>query len=217
MRFKARNRFFVTRSDNWDAFMLQTKPSIHSQMDIDTYFVLAPLADYIIEAGIDKEKFIKLIIFVKDFVNLPKSFELDFLKHQASLIISTEESMTVSKGTKEMATFIYERAYGYNPEDEKKALEQALEAEHSRAEEERLKAEEERIRAEEVHIRAEQELAKAETEKHQIILNLHQNGKMDAFQIAQLTGLIQEEVLNILAAGIQENGVSSNSVSSDEE
>jgi hypothetical protein len=44
MRFKARNRFFVTRSDNWDAFMLQTRPSIHSQMDIDTYFVLAPLA-----------------------------------------------------------------------------------------------------------------------------------------------------------------------------
>jgi hypothetical protein len=42
--FQARNRFFVTRSDNWDAFMLQSKPSIHSQMNIDTYFVLAPLA-----------------------------------------------------------------------------------------------------------------------------------------------------------------------------
>jgi hypothetical protein len=41
--FQARNRFFVTRSDNWDAFMLQSKPSIHSQMNIDTYFVLAPI------------------------------------------------------------------------------------------------------------------------------------------------------------------------------
>jgi hypothetical protein len=43
---QARNRFFVTRSDNWDAFMLKSKPSMHSPKCIDTYFVLAPLATF---------------------------------------------------------------------------------------------------------------------------------------------------------------------------
>jgi hypothetical protein len=44
MGFQGQNRFFVTRLDSWDAIMLQSKPSIHSQKDIDTYFVLALLA-----------------------------------------------------------------------------------------------------------------------------------------------------------------------------
>jgi hypothetical protein len=43
MGFKGQNRFFVTRLGNWEAFMLQSKPSIHSPKYIDTYFVLAPL------------------------------------------------------------------------------------------------------------------------------------------------------------------------------
>jgi hypothetical protein len=157
------------------------------------------LADYIAETGIDLDKFTKLIIFVRDFVNLPKSFELDFLKHQASLIISKEESMTVSKGTKEMATFIYEQAYGYNPEDEKKALEQELEQEHARAEEERIRAEEERIKAEEERLRAEEE----KQQRHQLILNLYHSAKMDIIQIALLAGVSEEEVQGILSAAEQ--------------
>jgi hypothetical protein len=61
--FQARNRFFVTRSDNWDAFMLQSKPSIHSQMNIDTYFVLAPIA---IRAQLNDRGFLTSPITVQD-------------------------------------------------------------------------------------------------------------------------------------------------------
>ncbi len=43
MGFQGQNRFAITRLDNWDAFMLQSKPSIHLQKYIDTYFVHVPL------------------------------------------------------------------------------------------------------------------------------------------------------------------------------
>ncbi len=144
------------------------------------------LADLIKAAGIDVDKFWKLIIFVRDFVNLPKTYELDFLKYQESLFFSTEEKMTVSEGTKEMLTRFYERAYGYNPLDEKKkaqALERELKIEHARAEEERLRAEEECLRAEE-----------EKQQRHQLILNLYHSAKMDAVQIALLAGVSEAEV-----------------------
>jgi hypothetical protein len=177
------------------------------------------LADLIQAAGIDVDKFWKLIIFVKDFVNLPRTYELDFLRHQESLIFSTEEKMTISEGTKEMATRFYERAYGYNPLDEKKkaqALERKLEEEHARAEEERFRAEEgharaeeERLRAEEEHARAEEERLRAEEERlraeeekhqrHQIILNMYHHAKMEVAQIVLVTGVEEKEILGILA------------------
>jgi hypothetical protein len=160
------------------------------------------LADYIVESGIDVDKFWKLIIFVRDFVSLPRPYELDFLEYQESLIFSTEEKMTVSQGTKEMATRFYKRAYGYNPEDEKKkaqALERELEEEHAKVEEERLKAEEERLRAEEERLRAEEE----KQQRHQIILNMYHNAKMEVTQIVQLTGLEEAEVLAIVTTAEQ--------------
>jgi hypothetical protein len=143
-------------------------------------------------------------------VNLPRICELIFLKHQESFIFSTEEKMTISEGTKEMATRFYERAYGYNPLDEKKkvqALERKLEEERLRAEEERLRAEEERLRAEEERLRAEEERLRAEEEKqqrHQIILNMYHSAKIDAVQIALLAGVSEEEVQDILSAAAKE-------------
>jgi hypothetical protein len=120
------------------------------------------------------------------------------LKQQESLIFSTEEKMTVSEGTKEMLTRFYERAYGYNPLDEKKkvqALERKLKEEHARAEEERIRAEEEHAKAKEERLRAEDE----KHQRHQIILNIYHHAKMEVAQIALVTGVEEKEILSILA------------------
>ncbi len=165
------------------------------------------LADLIQAAGIDVDKFWKLIIFVKDFVNLPRTYELDFLKYHESLIFSTEEKMTISQGTKEMATRFYKHAYGYNPEAEKKKMERELKLEQAKAEEERARAEQESIRAEEERIRAEEERVRAEIERqqrHQIILNMYHHAKMEVAQIVMVTGVEEEEVLAILSAAQEE-------------
>ena len=62
------------------------------------------------------DKILKLLIFVRDFVNLPQTFENEFRETQYYLTFPKTEAMTISKGTKEFAAGLYEHVFGYDPD-----------------------------------------------------------------------------------------------------
>jgi hypothetical protein len=65
---------------------------------------------------IEIDKIVKMLIFVREFVNLPPKFENEFQETQFSLTFPNQSSMTISQGTKEFASGLYERVFGYDPE-----------------------------------------------------------------------------------------------------
>ena len=60
-------------------------------------------------------KILKLLIFVRDFVNLPQTFENEFREIQYSLTSPNTPAMTISKGTKEFPTGLREHLFDYDP------------------------------------------------------------------------------------------------------
>ena len=134
------------------------------------------------DIGIDK--IVKMLIFVRDYVNLPQKLENEFQETQFSLVFPNAEAMTISKGTKEFAVGLYEHVFGYDPEtllkEEKKKAQELLDKERQsviealgREEEERQKAEEERQKAEEERLRLDN-----------TIRYLYETVKMSATEIA---------------------------------
>lgn len=166
------------------------------------------------------EKFVQLLIFVRDLVDLPMPLEEEYLKFQHALFFSNEDAMTVTEGTKQMAIGFYERAFGIQPQvvidqlqSEMKELVKKnaktekqiakVEQEKARIEQEKARIELERAVAEQERVRAEQEKVRAEQERSiqlaNTIQNLHQKAKMDAAQIAVIVEMNEEEVAAILA------------------
>jgi hypothetical protein len=87
------------------------------------------LFDLVQKKGFDEEKLIKLLIFVFDFVHLPKPLEHEFLRETSEIIFpKIDTAMKVSAGVKEMADIFYQRAYGVNPKEERKAMKREREA-----------------------------------------------------------------------------------------
>ncbi len=82
--------------------------------------------------GIEKEKLVKLLIFVRDLVDLPKQIDNEFeINVFQKYFPQPETTMKVSQGTKDFAERFYEKAYGYSPKKLKRrvnALEKAHEA-----------------------------------------------------------------------------------------
>jgi hypothetical protein len=78
-----------------------------------------------------------MLIFVRDFVNLPQKFENEFQETQFSIAFPNTEAMTISQGTKDFASGLYERVFGYNPavalEEEKKKNREMLAKERQAA------------------------------------------------------------------------------------
>lgn len=138
------------------------------------------------------DKIVKLFIFVRDFVNLPKHLENEFQQTQFSLVFPNEEQMIISKGTKDFALGLYEHIFGYNPikalEEERKKLQKVEEERQKAVEEERQKAEEERQKVEEERQRI-----------NTTILNLHQLAKMSATEIATIVVMDLEYVEKLIA------------------
>jgi PAS domain-containing protein len=147
------------------------------------------------DIGIDK--IVKMLIFVRDYVNLPQKLENEFQETQFSLVFPNAEAMTISKGTKEFAVGLYEHVFGYDPEtllkEEKKKAQELLDKERQvviealRREEEGLqKVEEERLRLDNT------------------IRYLHETVKMSAAEIATI---VDKEIVYIekLLASANEN------------
>jgi hypothetical protein len=68
--------------------------------------------------GIKRPELVKLLIFVRDFVNLPPILENKFLTETLDPSTSKLEEMIISTGTKKMFEVWYERAHGFNPKKE---------------------------------------------------------------------------------------------------
>lgn len=111
------------------------------------------------------DKIIKMLIFVRDFVNLPQRFENEFQETQFSIAFPNTEAMTISQGTKDFASGLYERVFGYNPavalEEEKKKNREMLAKERQAAADALRRTEEEHQRAVEALQREQEERQRA--------------------------------------------------------
>ncbi len=179
------------------AYQSRNKPKVRLGLK-NQLFALVKSQDI----GIDK--IVKMLIFVRDYVNLPQKLENEFQETQFSLVFPNAEAMTISKGTKEFAVGLYEHVFGYDPEtllkEEKKKAQELLDKERQvviealRREEEGLqKAEEERQKAEEERLRLDN-----------TIRYLHETVKMSAAEIATI---VDKEIVYIekLLASANEN------------
>jgi hypothetical protein len=126
------------------------------------------LFELINSRNLDIEKLVRLLIFVKEFVDLPIELEHEFQETQFSLDFPNSINMTISQSTKDFAVGLYERVFGYNPVE-------ALKEEKKKSREERQAAIEAQKREEEERLRLDQ-----------VILNLYE---MEKFTIAEIAGL----------------------------
>jgi hypothetical protein len=130
----------------------------------------------------------KLLIFVRDFVNLPPNLENKFLTETLDPSTSKIEEMIISTGTKKMFEVWYERAHGFNPKKEiaklKREREDAKKRESAAAEREAAAA-------------AERE-ATAIQEKENSIYVLHSNGVSTPL-IATSMGVSEDFVAQVVS------------------
>lgn len=163
--------------------MLAAQYAYHSKNDAQLRLALKSKLFNLLRSRTDLnfDRTVKLFIFVRDLVHLPKKLENEFQETQFSLVFPNEEKMIISQGTKDFAQGLYERVFGYNPAQLLQE-QQKMEKERRKAEREKLKAEKER-----------QQLLQ------QTVLNLRQLAQMEVAQIALMVGVKVEEVEAILA------------------
>jgi len=127
-----------------------------------------------------------LLIFTKEFVDLPQKLEHEFQETQFSLDFPNSKNMTISQSTKDFAVGLFERVFGYNPvealnEEKKKSREEhqaAIEAMNQAIKRE----EEERLRLDKV------------------ILNLYGMAQFSIAEIAKMTMKSEEYVRELIAS-----------------
>ncbi|MBK9491135.1 MAG: hypothetical protein IPO07_21860 [Haliscomenobacter sp.] len=131
-------------------------------------------------SNIHFERTVKLFIFVRDLIHLPKKLENEFEVNQFSLVFPNEPTMIISQGTKNFTEKLYEHVFGYSPAkilaEQKQKAEAVLAKERQKAEIEFQK------KAELEHL--ERQLLLTQT-----IHNLHQLAQMDVPQIALMMGI----------------------------
>lgn len=132
--------------------------------------------------NLDIEKLIRLLIFVKEFVDLPIELEHEFQETQLSLDFPNSINMTISQSTKDFAVGLYERVFGYNPVE-------ALKEEKKKSREERQAAIEAQKREEDERLRLDQ-----------VILNLYGMEKFTIVEIAALVMKSEEYVQELIEA-----------------
>lgn len=140
------------------------------------------LFELINSRNLDIEKLVRLLIFVKEFVDLPIELEHEFQETQLALDFPNSINMTISQSTKDFAVGLYERVFGYNPVE-------ALKEEKKKSREERQAAIEAQKREEEERLRLDQ-----------VILNLYEMEKFTIAEIAGLTMKSEEYVQELIEA-----------------
>ncbi len=84
--------------------------------------------DLAAQKGIEREQLIKLLIFVRDFVQLPQKLENEFQRDIFDHYLPEPQPMQISQGTKDFADKFYERAFGINPKKMRREAREAREA-----------------------------------------------------------------------------------------
>jgi hypothetical protein len=130
--------------------------------------------------GIKRPELVKLLIFVRDFVNLPPNLENKFLTETLDSSTSKIEEMIISTGTKKMFEVWYERAHGFSPKKEiakmKREREAAKKREDAAAEREAAAIREAAAAAIREAAAAAEREATAIQEKENTIYVLYSNG-----------------------------------------
>ncbi len=145
--------------------------------------------------GIKRPELVKLLIFVRDFVNLPPILENKFLTETLDSSTSKLEEMIISKGTKKMFEVWYERAHGFSPKKEIAKMKREREAAKKR--EAAAAAEREAAAIREAAAAAEREAA-AIQEKENSIYGFYSNG-VSIPVIATSIGVSEEFVAQVIA------------------
>ncbi len=134
------------------------------------------------------DRIVKILNFVRDFIDLSPDFENEFKQTQYHLVFPNSDDMTISQGSKDFAAGLYEHVFGINPLDE-------VEKERQKVIQARQRAAIEHQRAEEAHQRV-----------NAIILYLHQEMHLLAPQIAEIVDKDQAYIEELLAKATTENG-----------
>jgi hypothetical protein len=142
------------------------------------------------------DRIVKILNFVRDFIDLSPEFENEFQQTQYFLVFPNSDDMTISQGSKDFAAGLYEHVFGINPLTEVEKERQKAARERQRAQEEHQRAEEERQRAEEQRQQAEEQRQHTRA----AILNLYQTLHLEPALIATIFEISEQEVLAILEA-----------------
>ena len=76
------------------------------------------LFDLVLKKGIEREDFLKALIFVRDFIHLSPKLENEFQRDALEPFILEKEDMYITQGTKDMFEIFYQRAHGFSPKAE---------------------------------------------------------------------------------------------------
>ena len=144
------------------------------------------------EKQMPHERMVKLLIFVRDFIQLPDNLESEFHREAFSKTFPSLPAMQATQGSKDFAEKLYAHLFGFSPA-------QTLRQERRKMAQITMKAEQERAKAEQERAKAEQERAKAEQERAKAILNMHQKLNLSVVQIAEALTLDLPYVERIIA------------------
>lgn len=187
--------FLIDASDN--PFAIALLAALYANQSKDDEKKRLELKNKLFELARTKtiplDRIVKILNFVRDFINLSPEFENEFQQTQYSLVFPNSDDMTISQGSKDFAAGLYEHVFGINPLTE-------LEKERQKAAKERQRAEEERQRAEEEHQRAEEERQRI----NGIILYFHQEIQLPAIQIAEVVNKDIAHVEDLIAKAAKE-------------
>ena len=134
------------------------------------------------------DRIVKILNFVRDFIDLSPEFENEFQQTQYFLVFPNSDDMTISQGSKDFAAGLYEHVFGINPLTE-------VEKERQKAARERQRAQEEHQRAKEEHQRAEEERQRTNS----MILSLYHEFQMPIEQIARMANKDLQYIEDLIA------------------
>jgi hypothetical protein len=171
--------------------------------------------------NISKEKLIKLLIFVRDFLFLPKSLENEFAEKGFSKIITSKEMTYRSEGTMMYIDAVLRHNLGlttkefkaklkeFKKMDETYALkikETELLIQEKKVREQEVKQKEQEVKLKEQEVKQkEQEVKQMEQERIKSILNLHYKGKLTIQSIAEFMDLDVAYIQNIVNTNTTQN------------
>ena len=88
-----------------------------------------------LKKGIEREDFIKALIFVRDFIHLSPKLENEFQRDTLEPFILEKEDMYITQGTKDMFELFYQRTHGFSPKAEIAKIKQEAAAREAAARE----------------------------------------------------------------------------------
>ncbi len=191
----------------------------HAKKDAMQRFTFKRQLFYLIQKKkIPREKMVKLLIFVREFIDLPKDLENEFEAKDFSKILTELPMYQYSEGTMRFVDKLFQHLRGMSFDEAKVKIDEAMViikeakkkqketanfekkmlAEKQKAEVEKQKAEVEMQKIETEKQKIEAELVRVGIERKSSILNFYQKAHISAEVIAEMMGLELGDVQNVI-------------------